>query len=277
MERIGFIGLIVIIINVLVSYQGISKHSFLEKYSFQVDEILIKKEYKRLVTSGFLHVGWMHLLFNMMTLYFFSADLEYTFGKLNFLIVYVGSLVGGNLFSLFIHRNHSDYSAVGASGAVSGIVFSSIAVFPGLELGIFMLYIPCWLYGLLYVLYSIYGIKSQRDNIGHEAHLGGGLIGMLLAILIIPSSLIDNYFPILLILLPSIVFIYFIITKPEFLMIDNLFQKSRTFHDIDERYNANKLMKERELNKLLEKISDKGLNSLTNKEKEKLNSYSQER
>ncbi len=279
MEEIGILGLLLILINVVVSYQGIKTHSFLEKYSFQVDELLIKKDYKRLVTSGFLHVGWMHLFFNMMTLYFFSTDLENSFGELKFVAIYFGSLLGGNLFSLFIHRNHGDYSAVGASGAVSGIVFASIALFPGMELGFFGLpfYIPGWAYGLLYVLYSIYGIKSQRDNIGHEAHLGGGLVGLLLAIAMVPSALLNNYIPILLILIPSMIFIYMILTKPEFLMVDNLFQKSRTFHDVDEKYHSKKILKERELNKLLEKISVKGINSLTSKEKEKLNQYSNER
>src|SRR6185295_14899571 len=249
MNDIGIIGLIIIITNGIVSYLGLKDHTFLDKYSFRVSEILLNKDYKRLVTSGFLHVSWSHLIFNMLTLYFFSSGLESVFGETKFLIVYLASLIGGNLFSLFIHRNHHDYSSVGASGAISGIVFASIALFPGMEIGFLGLpfYMPSWIYGLLYVLYSIYGIKSQRDNIGHEAHLGGGLIGVLIAIAMVPSSLTENYLPILLILIPSIIFIYLIITRPQFLLVDNLFQKTRGIQTFEDKYNSKKRNKEREL------------------------------
>jgi membrane associated rhomboid family serine protease len=275
MEGTPVFGLIILIANVIVSYQGFKDHNFLEKYSFKVDEVLIYKEYKRIVTSGFLHVGWLHLLFNMIALYSFSTNLELSLGVVKFLILYFSSLVGGSLLSLFIHRNHSDYSAVGASGAISGIVFASIALFPGIEIGLLgILYIPSWAYGLLYVLVSIYGIKSQRDNIGHDAHLGGGLIGLLVAIVMVPSSLEINYFPISVILIPSMIFIYIIITKPEFLLVENLFQKAKGVQTIEDKYNYLKSKKEKELDRLLDKINRKSINGLTKKEKEKLKELS---
>jgi membrane associated rhomboid family serine protease len=275
MEGTPVFGLIILIANVIVSYQGFKDHNFLEKYSFKVDEVLIYKEYKRIVTSGFLHVGWLHLLFNMTALYSFSTNLELNLGIAKFLILYFSSLAGGSLLSLFIHRNHSDYSAVGASGAVSGLVFASIALFPGIEIGLLgVLYIPSWAYGLLYVLVSIYGIKSQRDNIGHDAHLGGGLIGLLVAIFMVPSALEVNYFTISIILIPSMIFIYIIITKPEFLLVENLFQKRRGVQTIEDKYNYLKSKKEKELDRLLDKINQKSINGLTKKEKEKLKELS---
>src|SRR5689334_3800677 len=164
----------------------------------------------------------------MVSLYFFSTNLESYLGPFRFLLIYLASLVGGNLFSLFIHRNHGDYSAVGASGAVCGVIFASIALFPGFGIGFFFLPIslPGWIYSLGFVLFSIYGIKSRRDNIGHDAHLGGALIGMLVAILTNPLVVTENYLPILCIFVPSAIFIYIIIKKPGFLLVDNFFFKN---------------------------------------------------
>jgi len=276
MEETGMIGIVIIVANVIASYLGFRDDVFLDKYSFRVDEILVDKDYKRLVTLGFLHVSWAHLIFNMLTLYFFSSGIEAMLGETKFLLIYLSSLIGGNLFALFIHRNQSDYSSVGASGAISGIVFASIALFPGMQIGFFGLpfFIPSWVYGLLYVLYSIYGIKSQRDNTGHEAHLGGGLVGLLIALAMVPSSLTRNYLHVLLILIPSLVFIYLIITRPEFLLVDKPFQKAKGFQTFEDKYNSEKRNKEKELDKLLDKIGRKGMDSLTSKEKEKLKQLS---
>ena len=276
MEEIGIIGFALIITNVYISYRGFKDHAYFDLYSFKIDEIVINKDYKRLITSGFIHVSWIHLLFNMGALYCFSYDVETSLGPLKFLLIYFGSLVGGNLFALFIHKNHYDYSAVGASGAISGIIFASIALFPGIEIGLFGIpyYIPGWAFGLCYVLFSIYGITSQRDNIGHEDHLGGGLIGLLIAIVLVPSVVRYNYLPIALILIPSSAFIYFIISKPEFLLIDNFFKKHESGYTYEDKYNSKKNLKEKELNDLLDKISNKGYKSLSKKEKEKLKEHS---
>ena len=275
MQEITAAGLIILIITAIVSYKGIKDSSFLDSYSFHVDEILVNKDFKRLITSGFLHLNWIHLGLNMLTFYFFSYSLEMTVGVENFLIIYFASLIGGNLFALFIHRNHADYSAVGASGAISGLVFASIALFPGIEIGFLLIpiSIPGWAYGLLYVLVSIYGIKSKFGNIGHEAHLGGGLIGLLIAIFMMPQILILNPVPILFILIPSLIFLFMIIKKPEILLIENFFS-GKGFRTIEDNYNLNKRSKEKELDLLLDKINRKGLKSLTKKEREKLNQLS---
>jgi membrane associated rhomboid family serine protease len=197
MINTGIVSIIIIAANFLISYKGFNDRAFFEKYKFEVDKILIEKEYYRLITSGFLHVDWTHIIFNMISLFAFSELLEIHIGPIYFLIIYFGSLIAGDLLALFIHKNHGDYSSVGASGAVCGIIFASIALFPGLEIGFFILpiSIPSWIYGLLYTAYSIYGIKSKRDNIGHEAHLGGALVGMLIAIFLYPNSLVENYIP----------------------------------------------------------------------------------
>lgn len=278
MIHTGIVGFVIIAINFLCSYKGFNDRVFFDKYKFEVDKILIHKEYYRLLTSSFLHVDWQHLIFNMLSLYFFFELVELQLGVVSFLILYFVSMLGGDLLALFIHRNHGDYSAVGASGAVCGVIFASIALFPGLGIGIFLLpfSIPSWLYGILYIAFTIYGIKSGRDNIGHEAHLGGALIGLLTAIILYPASLTENYISILMVFIPSVAFIYLIITKPYILLIDNNFFNShrKKYYSIEDKYNEKKINKQKELDKLLDKISKKGINSLTQKEKQKLEELS---
>ena len=275
MRDIGLIGLMILITNVLVSYLGFKDRNFFQRFAFEIDPILIGKDFKRLITSGFLHVGWTHLLFNMVTFYFFSYRLEALLGAANFLMIYFASLLGGNLLSLFIHRNDFDYSAVGASGAVCGLIFASIALYPGMDIGLIFLpvYIPSWVFGLLFVLLSVYGIKAQRDNIGHDAHLGGGLIGMLVAIALYPQMLSLNTVPILAVLIPAATFLFVLAYRPELLYI-NVFRKKRGFQTVEDRYYTTKKSKEIELNDLLDKIQKSGIDSLTKQEKERLRELS---
>lgn len=277
MLDIGIIGLFLIIINIVVSYKGIKDVSFFNRYKFEIDKILINRELIRLMSSGFLHVGWMHLILNLLCLYLFSELIENKLGSLNFIFIYFSSLIAGNLFALLVHRNHGDYSAVGASGAVSGVVFAAIALYPSLEIGFWGLpfSIPGWLFGLLYVLYSIYGIKSQKDNIGHEAHLGGAFVGMLCAIITLPEILKTNYLTILIISIPTLIFIVLIIKKPHLLLIDNVFYKKQYKNlNIDQKFNENKVKKQKEIDIILDKINKKGIESLSKKEMQILNDFS---
>lgn len=275
MSDTGILALLLIAANILISWRGFTNASFYEQYKFEVDKILVYKEYWRLVSSGFLHVGWVHLLFNMFSLFAFSGPVLGTLGSINFLLVYFSSLIGGNLLSLFIHRHHGDYSAVGASGAVCGIIFSSIALYPGVGIGFLGIPIPGLLYALLYVLYSVYGIRSKKDNIGHDAHLGGAIIGLAVAVLLHPSSLAENYITIFLIFVPSIAFIWFIINRPHLLLVDNLFFKNhRKFYTADHLYNVEKANQQQELDRILDKINHGGMGSLSKKEKMKLKEYS---
>ena len=266
------ISVILILINCYVSWKGFNDRNFFERYEFSIEKVRIYKQYYRLITSGFLHVNWMHLIFNMLALYFFSGSIEYFFGPVQFLLIYFVSMVGGDLLSLFIHRYDSGYSSVGASGAVNGIIFAAIAVFPGMRM---FFGIPAWIFGLAYVAYSIYGIRSRRDNVGHESHLAGALIGMLLAVVMFPAALTENYLTILAITLPCIIFIYIILTRPHVLLIDNQFFKTqKRYYSVDHKYNAEKIDKEKEVDRILEKISRKGMKSLTLKERETLENHS---
>ncbi len=190
--------------------KGFDNYSFLDKYKFQVGRVL-GKEKIRMFTSGFLHVDWMHLGFNMYALYMFGGFVSTLLGSIPFLIVYFGSLMAGSLYTLHYHKNEPYYSAVGASGAVSGVVYSAILLNPGLELYLFFIPIPIpgYIFGVGYLLYSIYGMKKQLGNIGHAAHLGGAIGGFILTLILNPILFTTNTIFVIMLAVPIILLLLF--------------------------------------------------------------------
>jgi len=204
--------------NVIVSFIGFRNPNFMIKNMFHVGAIRQGKQYYRIITSAFLHGNTLHLFFNMFSLYSFGSVLEYYFGSLVFLIFYFLGLVGSEIYSLYVHKNTPNYTAVGASGAVTAIIFTMIAFFPTAPMSIYFIpNIPAWLFGIVYTLASIYGIKDGSGRIGHSAHLGGGICGILLAICFEPTLIFKNTLPILGILIPFLVFTIITIRNPNFL------------------------------------------------------------
>lgn len=270
------ITLFLTIITIIFSFQGFQNKRFFDTYAFNVDGILKYKEYYRMISSGFLHGSWFHLIFNLYTFFSFGESLESVVGSTNFLFVYLISLIGGNILALIIHRFEGAYTAIGASGAVCGIIFASIAIFPEMQIGMFLipLSISSWMYGLLFVLITIYGIKSRRSNIGHEAHLGGALIGMLLAVGLYPEVLKENYLPIVLIITPTLAFIFLLIWHPDYLFIEKFSFRQTDYKDIDAEFNERKAARQEEIDEILDKIQVKGIDSLTPREKEALERFS---
>ena len=209
--------LVIIGFTAIFSYYGLENRSIFEKYKFNVSSILYKKEYIRLISSGFLHGDLMHLVFNMLTLYFFAPGIIYVFGEISFLVIYLGSIILGNLFSLYLYKNQGWYSAIGASGGVSGILFASIACDP--QIGIYMFFIPIaipgFIFGLVYFGYSVYQMLNPKmnDNIGHAAHLGGAFFGLVYVILLAPQLAIANALFLGVMSLPLIYLAYQIFVK----------------------------------------------------------------
>lgn len=185
--------IILIVANVLVSLKGFSDAAFFDRYKFQVQKIL-GGEKVRMLTSGFLHVDWLHLGFNMYALYLFGKVVDSSFGTLNFVLIYFASLIAGSMYSLYQHKRIPYYSAVGASGAVSGVIFSSIMLYPSMELIMLPIPVPIpgYVFGVGYLLYSIYGMKNQVGNIGHSAHLGGAIGGYLITLVLRPSVITNH-------------------------------------------------------------------------------------
>lgn len=188
--------ILIIAITAIISFIAFNNKEIFEKYKFNVGAILHRKEYVRVLSAGFLHADIMHLLFNMMTLYFFGPVILEGFGNIGFLIIYFGSILLGNVFSLFIYQKQPWYSAIGASGGVSGILFAAIAMMPNIGIYFFFIPIPIpgFIFGLLYFSYSVYMMLNpkQWDNLGHAAHLGGAFFGLVYAVIIQPESAIEH-------------------------------------------------------------------------------------
>ncbi|MDH6254089.1 membrane associated rhomboid family serine protease [Chryseobacterium sp. H1D6B] len=204
--------ILVIAVTAIISFIAFNNTAIFEKYKFNVGAIQNKKEYIRLLSAGFLHADMMHLFFNMLTLYFFGPIVVQGFGNLGFLMVYFGSILLGNIFSLFIYKNQPWYSAIGASGGVSGILFAGIAMLPNIGIYLFFIPIPIpgFIFGLLYFGYSVYMMLNpkQWDNLGHAAHLGGAFFGLVYAIVNAPGRAMENALYIGIMALPLIYLSY---------------------------------------------------------------------
>ncbi len=199
------VTVVLIIVNILISLITLRNKS---KYFYEFAEwpyrIVYEKRFHQIFTSGFLHADFFHLFFNMFALYTFGTFLESSFiykfgelkGSLYFAEIYFISLIAGSLLTVIFNFRNPKYVAIGASGAVSGIIFSFIIFYPKATVGFFFIPMPAYIFALLYVGISIYGMKRNMGNIGHEAHLGGALGGVISTFLIIEGSfnLFLNYF-----------------------------------------------------------------------------------
>ncbi len=200
----------IIVVNVLVSLKGFSDRLFFEQYKFQIGPIL-RGEKLRMFSSGFLHVDQMHLFFNMFTLYMFADSVIAQVGVLKFLIIYLGSLLAGSTLALSFHKKESHYSAVGASGAVMGVLYAAILLNPGMRVGFIFIPIPIpgYIFGVGYLLYSMYGMKAQLGNIGHSAHIGGAIGGYVLTLALFPLLFTTNLFLVGILAVPIILMFLF--------------------------------------------------------------------
>jgi len=185
MSNLSPVTIIIIAANVLISFKGFEDRYFFEKYKFNIGSIQ-RGEQIRMLSSGFLHVDFKHLIFNMITLYFFAERVIVGLGVYGFVLVYFASLVLGSLLSFFLNKDNFMYSAVGASGAVTGVLYAAILLDPWMRINIA---IPGFVFGIGYMLYAIYGMKKKSDNIGHDAHFGGAIGGYGITLFLYPNLL----------------------------------------------------------------------------------------
>jgi len=207
----SIITIIIIAITAVVSFYAFNNRSFFDRYKFSTYAITEMKQIDRLLSSGFLHADLMHLIFNMLTLFFFADTIIAIMGNLLFVIIYLLAIIGGNLLTLWLYRRDMTYTAVGASGGVSGILFAAIALYPDMTLFILPIPfpIPAWIFGIAYLAYSVYGMRNAIGNIGHAAHLGGAAIGFASSIILYPQIIQTHGYFLALMAVPLIALGYF--------------------------------------------------------------------
>lgn len=173
--------LIIIIITALISFSAFN-NSRIYNDLIMYPPAINRGQYYRLLTSGFIHADFMHLIFNMLTLWFFGKVLEERyfmyFGKFTFLIFYLAAITLSDLPSYIKHKNNSSYASLGASGGVSAILFAYIILAPWSTIYLFFLPVPAIVFGVVYLVYSQYMARKGGDNINHDAHFWGAVIGV---------------------------------------------------------------------------------------------------
>lgn len=183
------IAIAILLSTVGISLYGLYKDpSLIEKWMFRPYYVARERKYLSFITSGFVHADLSHLLFNMFTFFFFALQLESFVGSIKFLLIYLVSLIVSDLPTYFKQRNNPDYAALGASGAISGLLFSSILYFPDSSIMIFPIPvpIPAPIFGLLYLAWCHFAERRANDNINHNAHLWGAIAGVLVTLVMSP-------------------------------------------------------------------------------------------
>jgi len=182
--------LLIIIATVAVSWLAFERPALLDRLLLWPPAIQRRHQYDRFITHGFVHADWQHLLFNMITLYFFGSLVERLFqpylGSFGFILFYLSAIVVAMLPTYLRHRNEPNYRSLGASGAVSAVLFIYILVAPWSLIFVFFLPVPAIVYAALYVGYSVWADRQGHDNINHSAHLAGAAYGVLFTVMMEP-------------------------------------------------------------------------------------------
>ena len=189
-------------IAILVITVGVSLYSMRQasiQYSLTMNPYMITKrgQYYRLVTSGFIHNDHMHLIFNMFSFYFFGSQLEYIFdyifgdlGTVYYIAMYILAIIVSDIPTLLKHQNNHAYNSLGASGAVSAVIFACILFQPLQDICLYgVLCLPGFILGGIYLIYSYQSSKRSKDRINHDAHLYGALFGILFCVVLYPASI----------------------------------------------------------------------------------------
>ena len=191
--------IIIIALTVLISVLGLNNVELFDKFKFNAYDVKHSNHWYRFFTYGFFHAGWIHLFMNMFVLYFFGRIIENYFQYyfpakyiLYYLLLYIGGLILSVIPAFGKHKNDVFYNAVGASGAISAVIFSSIILYPTGKIFVFLIpiAIPAPVFGVLYIVYEAYMSRNTKDNIGHDAHLWGAIFGVIYTIALKPSLFI---------------------------------------------------------------------------------------
>ena len=183
----------IIVITCLISFSAFNSEKVMNDLIMWPVIVKEKKQYYRFISSGFLHGDLMHLIFNMFTLFIFGQQIvepacEELSGKWMYLVLYFGGMIIADIPSYLKNKNNYNYRSLGASGAVSAVVFAGILFYPTMKMGFFFIppIIPAYIFGPLYLMYCVFAAKQSRDNINHDAHLWGAIFGMALPLALHP-------------------------------------------------------------------------------------------
>lgn len=201
----------------LISYRALKDGLLFNRLKFNVNAVQ-DGEFYRLLTAGFIHVDYQHLFFNCFTLFIFGGNVLNGLGVINFILLYLISLLTGNILALYYHRKNPYYTAVGASGAIMGIVYSSILMFPEMKLALllFPIPMPAYVFGVGYLIYTLFGMKSQNDGIGHTAHFGGAIGGILCTLIFDPFVFEKSFYTLLLMITVTVIAGFFLFKRKSY-------------------------------------------------------------
>jgi membrane associated rhomboid family serine protease len=184
--------IIVIILTAIISYSAFNNHKLYNDLILYPPAIN-RGQYYRFLTSGFIHADLQHLLFNMLTLFFFGRNMEQflnlELGNWAFLTLYLGGIIISDIPSYLKNRDNAYYKSLGASGGVSSILFAFIILAPWSTIYLFFLPVPAILFGVAYMAYSIYMSKKGKDNVNHDAHLWGAIFGIVFIFINMPEQI----------------------------------------------------------------------------------------
>jgi membrane associated rhomboid family serine protease len=187
------ITLTIIIVTCIITLAGFRNGKVVDELIFWPPAINKNHQYYRFITCGLIHADYMHLIFNMLTLYFFGTFMEAHYqGELGlqkwyYLALYIGALIVSNIPTYLKHRNDYNYRSLGASGAVSAVLFAFILLYPWQRIIVLVFPVPAIVYGVLFLIYSAYMSKKGGDNVNHDAHFYGALFGILFTIFVSPD------------------------------------------------------------------------------------------
>lgn len=183
---------LLIIVTAAVSIACFNKYQLFERLSLKPYRVVQHQEWWRIITHGFVHADWIHLLVNMFTFWSFGGYIETAFeylgfGKWAFLTLYFGGMIAASISDIIRYRNAEWYTSIGASGAVSAVLFAAIFLNPWDKILLFaVIPIPGILFGVLYLAYCQYMVRQGGDNINHNAHFYGAVFGFVFPILLEP-------------------------------------------------------------------------------------------
>jgi membrane associated rhomboid family serine protease len=272
--------MIILVVTALATLVALQRPELKERWIFSPGAIIARKEFYRMLSSALIHADWRHFLFNAFSFFCFARTIEFDYGAKTLWMIYVASIFGGSLLSLLVHRHH-EYHALGASGGVSGVIFASIFLLPGGTISFFMLPvgIPAWLYAVLFLVGSFLAQRKQTDNVGHDAHLGGAIVGLLVATAMYPQLIFAAPWMFAGVMVLSLLILWVLIFDPAHLLERHFNYTSYLPGSARAReYDANRARNEQkaEVDRLLEKVAAKGWHKLSKSEQKKLRQLSKQ-